>query len=300
VTLNPRRGPALALVVLVLSGCGAPAEPGTAAVPRAVGTAPADPAAPSVAPAVVDRAATLAEATQPRPDWLGTRVLERAADGFGVRLPTPSELVDRRLAPPPPHPSLPPPPADGSFEGSIAPIDGETAGRSTWRPECPVELEALRHVIVTFVGFDGRTHTGELMVHLDAAEDVVEVFRRLHAARFPLEEVRIIRADELTLPPTGDGNVTSGFVCRATVSGTSWSEHASGRAIDINPFHNPYVRGDLVLPELATAYLDRAHVRPGMVHADGVVVDAFAAIGWRWGGEWSRSVDWMHFSASGR
>jgi hypothetical protein len=84
------------------------------------------------------------------------------------------------------------------------------------------------------------------------------VFRRLHAARFPLEEVRIITSEELDLPPTGDGNVTSAFVCRPTVGGSRWSEHAYGRAIDINPFHNPYVRGDLVLPELAGAYVDRA------------------------------------------
>ena len=67
---------------------------------------------------------------------------------------------------------------------------------------------------------------------------------------------------------------------------SGWSEHAYGRAIDINPFHNPYERGDVVLPELASAYLDRGNVRPGMIVAGDAVTQAFAAIGWGWGGEW--------------
>jgi hypothetical protein len=104
---------------------------------------------------------------------------------------------------------------------------------------------------------------------------------------------------DLTAPPTGDGNNTAAFVCRAMRKGASWSEHAYGRAIDVNPFQNPYRRDDLVLPELASAYLDRGNVRPGMVLDVGVVVEAFEEIGWSWGGEWS-SPDLMHFSEAGR
>ena len=81
------------------------------------------------------------------------------------------------------------------------------------------------------------------------ADDAVEVFRALHQARFPIEEMRVIDAPELDLPPTGDGNVTSAFVCRPTRGSSTWSEHAYGRAIDVNPFQNPYQKGDVVLPE---------------------------------------------------
>jgi hypothetical protein len=290
----------LAAIVCALatSACTSAAAP-SSAPPRAEDVAaPTVPAAPPAPPAAAPQAAVSELAS--RPDWLGTRVLERAADGFGVRLATPPELVDRRLPPPPPHPSLPAAPDDGSFAAAIAPLDAATAQRSTWRAECPVTLDELRHVLVTFVGFDELAHTGELIVHRDFAEDVVAVFRALHRARFPLEEVRLIGADELDLPPTGDGNVTSAFVCRAGVGSSRWSEHAYGRAIDINPFHNPYVKGDLVLPELAGAYVDRTDVRPGMVLPGGVVTEAFAAIGWGWGGAWTSSVDWMHFSTTGR
>ena len=72
-----------------------------------------------------------------------------------------------------------------------------------------------------------------------------------------------------------------------------------GLAIDVNPFQNPYTKGDLVLPELASSYLDRGRVRPGMITPDGPVVQAFSAIGWTWGGTWHSLKDLQHFSQNG-
>ncbi len=132
------------------------------------------------------------------------------------------------------------------------------------------------------------------------AEDVVSVFRALFAADFPIEEMRLTTTADLEAHPTGDGNNTAGLVCRATTGGSSWSAHAYGLAIDLNPFDNPYQKGDVVLPELASAYLDRSWVRPGMVLPDSVAVREFARIGWSWGGAWSSLVDYQHFSATGR
>ena len=158
----------------------------------------------------------------------------------------------------------------------------------------------LSWVRLTFRGFDHRRHTGELLVNASAADDLVAVFRDLYRARFPIEEMRITRKAELTAPPTGDGNNTGAFACRATTGGTSYSQHAYGLAVDVNPFQNPYTKGELVLPELASSYLDRGWVRPGMITPDGPVVRAFAAIGWGWGGSWSSLKDFQHFSANGR
>ena len=104
----------------------------------------------------------------------------------------------------------------------------------------------------------------------------------------------------VSTPPTGDGNNTGAFVCRPTVGSTTYSQHAYGLAIDIDPFQNPYTNGELVLPELASSYLDRDHVRPGMITPDGVVVRAFASIGWTWGGTWRSLKDYQHFSRNGR
>ena len=126
------------------------------------------------------------------------------------------------------------------------------------------------------------------------------VFRRLFAASYPIEEMRLPTSADLDAPPTGDGNNTAAYVCRTTRGSSSLSAHAYGLAIDVNPFVNPYSKGDLVLPELAGAYLDRSWHRPGMVLRGGVVTRAFAAVGWTWGGDFSSISDLMHFSANGR
>ncbi len=234
--------------------------------------------------------------TLARPTWLGTRVLPVAANGYGEVRPTPPELDPRRL----PTVDLLPPPADGAFHSQIQPVPEDVAGRSTWQPGCPVDLAELRYVTVSFWGFDDRVHTGELIVHRDSADALVTAFQRLFDTRFPIEEMRITARPELDAPPTGDGNNTAAFVCRPTRGSTNWSQHAYGRAVDVNPFHNPYTKDEVVLPELASTYLARADARPGMVLAGSDVVAAFSAIGWEWGGAWESPNDPMHFSANGR
>jgi len=61
------------------------------------------------------------------------------------------------------------------------------------------------------------------------------------------------------------------------------SYHSWGRAIDINPVQNPYIRGEVVLPPGAV----RDAERPGTLLADGAVVAAFESRGWTWGGRWT-------------
>lgn len=303
---------AVVLAIAATTACGTETDPAPAqtpspdtepaAIPQASPSPPDDTDSPTPEPtAGADPPTTSADSlgeASPRPDWLSERPLPERDDGFGEIRDTPAELVDRRL-PPPPEPDLPAPPADGSFAATIEPVPDRVAARSTWRPECPVELDELRYLTVTFRGFDDRAHTGELIVHHRVAEDVVGVFERLFRARFPVEELRVVREEELDAPPTGDGNTSTAFVCREVTTGESWSQHAYGLAVDLNPFHNPYVRDDVVVPELASAYLDRGTHRPGMIQRGDAVTEAFAAIGWRWGGDWQSLQDWMHFSESG-
>ncbi len=219
-------------------------------------------------------------------------------DGFGRVLPTPEELRVRRL----PTRDLLPRPEDGRFRstiGAVTPAVRRRMGQS-WSPGCPVALPELRYVTVSFWGFDEQPHTGELVLDAGVARDVAGVFRKLYRARFPIEEMRLVTTADLAAPPTGDGNNTAATVCRAVRGQSEWSAHAYGLAVDVNPFQNPYQRDDLVLPELASAYLDRTAVRPGMVRSGDVVTSAFKAIGWSWGGRWTRPVDHMHFRATGR
>jgi hypothetical protein len=236
--------------------------------------------------------------SRPAAAWrVGARPLPLRPDGFGQVLPTPAALRNRRL---PTIDRLPPPTGD-RFKATVRPIGPAVRARmgATWRPGCPVPLADLRYVTVSFQGFDGRPHTGELVVHQRVADQLVSVFAQLHQARFPIEEMRLVTTADLRAPPTGDGNNTAAFVCRRARKQTRWSAHAYGLAVDLNPFQNPYRRGDLVLPELASAYLDRDRQRPGMIRPGDVVTKAFAAIGWSWGGTWRSPTDHMHFSATG-
>ncbi len=115
-----------------------------------------------------------------------------------------------------------------------------------------------------------------------------------------MERLVITTKADLDAPPTGDGNDTAAFSCRTTPGSTTVSQHAYGLAIDVNSFQNPYVKGDLVIPELASAYLDRDRARPGMIEPGDEVVRAFASIGWEWGGDWQSLKDYQHFSQNGR
>jgi len=269
-------------------------------------TQPADPplAEPSPTTTVEPTTTTQLPATPtPTPthtverSWVvGATPLPLRPDGFGKVLPTPPQLVNRRL----PTIDVLPPPTGSTFVRKIEPAAAHVLARSTWEPDCPVRPEQLRYLTMSFWGFDGRRHTGEMLVNVRVADDVVRVFERLYDAKFPIEEMRITRRDELDLAPTGDGNNTGAFVCRPARGQQRWSAHAYGLAIDLNPFCNPYVKGDLVLPELASAYVDRSRRRPGMLHRGDAATRAFAGIGWEWGGNWRSVLDLMHFSATGR
>lgn len=171
----------------------------------------------------------------------------------------------------------------------------------SWHVGCPVAPSHLRRLRVAYWGFDGRAHTGALIVNTDAVGDLVRVFSRLYAARFPIRRMRPIDAyhgrDEVSLAADN----TASFNCRyAVASGPRrWSAHAFGRAVDVDPVENPYLEGGRVHPRNGRAYLNRTRPRPGMAVRGGVLVRAFASVGWAWGGRWAGSPDYQHFSATG-
>ena len=266
-----------------------PATPTPQASPAATGPSPS-PGAHSTAPAPP------VQGTVP-PSWLGTRILPRTADGFGEIRPTPGLMRVRRWNTTDTIAELP----GNGFRALVTdPAPAQVIARSTWQPGCPVGRNDLAWIRMSYWGFDDTRHSGEMLVNGSVAEDVVAVFRKLYTARFPIESMGISRLEDLDAPPTGDGNVTGAFSCRPIRGGKEYSQHAYGLAVDLNPFQNPYHRGDVVLPELASAYLNRDWVRPGMITTDGPAVRAFASIAWGWGGSWSTLKDYQHFSLTGR
>jgi hypothetical protein len=186
-----------------------------------------------------------------------------------------------------------------AFVGTVSPVrQGDL--RDSYRPGCPVAPSDLRLVRVSFVGFDGTAHVGALVVNRRVARDVVAVFRRLYVARFPIRRMTPISAFHGSDDASMAADNTSGFNCRRAVGGSGWSEHAYGLAIDVNPVENPYLLAGKTLPPAGRRFRDRARPRRGMAVAGGTLVRAFASVGWRWGGSWSSSPDYQHFSANGR
>ncbi len=190
------------------------------------------------------------------------------------------------------------------YAATVSVLDREARelmiGRS-WRPGCPVPLRDLRLVELTYYGFDGRAHRGQLVVHRWYARAFVRVFRRLYAERFPIRRMRLVdhyAADD-TRSMIADN--TSAFNCRWRAGSPGvWSQHAYGRAIDVNPVENPYVTSHHVSPPAGAAYVDRSQDLPGMIHVHDAVWWAFRAIRWAWGGTWTTVKDYQHFSANGR
>jgi hypothetical protein len=186
------------------------------------------------------------------------------------------------------------------FTHTVAPVTREQLPHS-WHQGCPVGPPSLRRLRVGYWGFDGKSRVGTLVVNRSAVGPLTVVFRRLYRARFPIRRMRPIDAyggnDERSL--TADN--TAAFNCRYAVGPgpKRWSTHAYGLAIDVNPVENPYLESGSVHPRAGRAYLDRSNLRPGMAVRGGLLVSAFASVGWKWGGRWTGTPDYQHFSATG-
>jgi hypothetical protein len=173
--------------------------------------------------------------------------------------------------------------------------------RYSWRPGCPVSPSSLRALTVRYKNFSGTTATGTLIVHRDAVAAMTAVFADLYRHGFPIRSIRPIDAYKGSDDASAAADNTSSFNCRLAVAtgSKSWSQHAYGRAVDVNDVENPYFEGGRVIPPAGRRYADRTNVRPGMAVRGGALVTAFARVGWGWGGRWS-SPDYQHFSSNGR
>jgi hypothetical protein len=190
--------------------------------------------------------------------------------------------------------------ATPAFSGTVAPVTATDLGAS-WREGCPVGPGDLRRLRLSYWGFDDQPHIGAVVVHADVTPTVLAVFRQLFDRRFPIRRMDPIDVFGGSDSASMDADNTSGFNCRLAV-GTGppqWSVHAYGRAIDVNPVENPYLEGGRILPSAGAAFQNRDDVRPGMAVPGGPLVDIFAAVGWQWGGRWTATPDYQHFSATG-
>ncbi len=190
--------------------------------------------------------------------------------------------------------------AQGKYKGTFGPIPEnirkEMSGK-TWTKECPVSLDQLSYLQVTYWGFDNKPHTGELIVNKAIAEDTVKVFEELFDIKFPIESMKLPSYLMNHPNDSTEKNNSSAFCYRKdTQSPEKNSIHSYGLAIDLNPFYNPaIVAKGKTEPEGADKYLNRKLNHIGMIHKGDKVFQIMTNHGWAWGQFFRQGVDSMHF-----
>ncbi|MDB5255296.1 MAG: hypothetical protein JWL92_672, partial [Candidatus Nomurabacteria bacterium] len=175
------------------------------------------------------------------------------------------------------------------FQSAINPLtDAQQAVMKnySYRASCPVALNDLRAVTVSYVNFNGATRQGTLVVNSSVADNTVSAFKALFEAKFPIKKIAPIDMYEGIDSLSMASDNTSAFNCRTVSGTTTFSEHSYGTAIDINPKENPF----------GTAALDTK--AKGSITA--AAVNIMKTYGFKWGGEWTGKKDYQHFSVSGK
>ena len=184
------------------------------------------------------------------------------------------------------------------FAASIHPLAEGICSRianKSWRdePRCP-RFTDLAYLEIAHVTFDGGVARGELVVAAALASRAVELFRRLYQLGFPIRQMKLVDDYDASDDASMAADNSSAFNYRVIAGTDLLSQHALGRAIDINPVENPWRKPDRIIPAAGEAFADRRNVRPGMIVRPGPVVAVLDELGWEWGGDWRHAFDDHH------
>ncbi len=165
---------------------------------------------------------------------------------------------------------------------------------------CPIKRSDLRYVRVLHVGFDGKTHQGELICNRAIADEVLQIFHELYAKHYPIESIRLIDDYNASDEQSMRANNTSCFCFRAVKGSRKLSAHARGMAVDINPLYNPCVRRSrrgivTIQPSTAVRYANRQANFSHKITRTDQAYRLFTAHGFKWGGSWRSVKDYQHF-----
>ena len=178
--------------------------------------------------------------------------------------------------------------AEPGCTATASPITPELAVRMAARGSegCPVPLEDLRDLTLTYRGFDGLAHAGEIVAHADSAAVITQVFRTLVEVGYPIRSLRLVGDFGADDDASMAGGNTAAFTCRAVAGTTTRSQPVYGCAINLNPVENPYVSSSGIYPPEGRPSANRSDLL-GVLHAGDPAVSAFATAGWPGGGAWS-------------
>lgn len=207
---------------------------------------------------------------------------------------------------PTPTPAPQPTPEPVSRRGTAEPIPesvrASMQGKSM-KTNSNITYDDLRYLTIPHYDFNYNVVTGHLVVADDVAEEILDIFAELFDAKYPIERMELIdkyNADDFT---SIEYNNTSAFNYRVVSTGSGkLSNHAYGRAIDINPQQNPYVyRNGTGAHENAREFWQRDVSkwsreidRAAYIGNETAVCRIFKKYGWKWGGDWSEK-DYQHF-----
>ncbi len=186
-----------------------------------------------------------------------------------------------------------------SFAGAARAVPADVRARMegvSWKGDderCP-RWDALAYLELDHVTFDGGVGQGELVVAAALASRALALFRRLWELGFPIRQMRLVDDFAASDAASMDADNCSAFNFRVIAGTQTLSQHALGRAIDINPVENPWRKPDRIVPDAGRAFVDRTDVRPGMFVRPGPVIASLDELGWEWGGDWRHAFDDHH------
>ncbi len=192
------------------------------------------------------------------------------------------------------------------YHATISPLDSKIAKRMrsghSYRDSCPVPLKDLRYLRMSYRGFDGKDHMGEMIVHRSVAKEVTRIFGELYRLKYPIRKMRLVSDYGGSDWKSIEADNTSAFNCRPATGSKKWSRHAFGKAIDLNPLENPYVsRSGRIAHKASLKFRERKRKDPfkaeyrALLLPGDAAVSAFKKRGWRWGGDWHGIKDYQHF-----
>ena len=172
---------------------------------------------------------------------------------------------------------------------------------NSYRAGCPVKLDSLRYIKLTYWGFDNKEHIGELIVNKSVVNDVVNIFKELYNIKYPIRKMRLVSNYGGSDFASIEADNTSAFNCRFVDGTHKWSNHSYGKAIDINPIENPYVsKSGHTSHKKSYPFVKRVKINntapyKAMILKNDKIVKIFKKYGWRWGGDWRCCKDYQHF-----
>jgi len=172
---------------------------------------------------------------------------------------------------------------------------------NSWHKGCPVGLNDLRYLQMRYLDFKGQTKMGEMVVHKDIADEVIEIFHTLYSIGYPIRKMKLVSDYKGSDWQSIEADNTSAFNCRNATGSKKWSKHSYGKAIDLNSIENPYIsRSGHIAHKESLQYRKRQHKNhtpadKAVLLRNDKAVKIFKKYGWKWGGDWYGVKDYQHF-----